>query len=77
MRAQLDAVTLQAIADTTKAEYFEARSSEDLARVYSSLSTQLISEKKLTEIAFIFAGIGALFAVLAGALSMLWSGRLV
>lgn len=77
MRAQLDAETLQSIADITKAEYFEARSSEDLAQVYNSLSTQLINEKKLTEIAFIFAGIGALFAVLAGALSMWWSGRLV
>lgn len=77
MRAQLDAVTLQAIADITKAEYFEARSSEDLARVYNSLSTQLISEKKLTEIAFIFAGIGALLAGLAGGLSLWWSGRLI
>lgn len=77
MRAQLDAVSLQAIADVTKAEYFEARSSEDLERVYSSLSTQLINEKKLTEIAFIFAGIGALLAALAGGLSMLWTGRLV
>lgn len=77
MRAQLDAETLQEIADVTEGEYFEARSSEDLAQVYNSLSTQLISEKKLTEIAFIFAGIGALFAVLAGALSMWWSGRLV
>lgn len=76
MRAQLDEVTLRAIADTTRAEYFEARSSEDLARVYNSLSTQLITEKKLTEIAFIFAGIGALLAIAAGGLSMLWSGRL-
>ena len=71
MRAQLDAPTLQAIAETTKGEYFEAQSSDDLARVYNSLSTKLISEKKLTEIAFIFAGIGALFALLAGALSLL------
>lgn len=77
MRAQLDSVSLQAIADITKAEYFEARSSEDLERVYNSLSTQLINEKKLTEIAFVFAGIGALLALLAGGLSMLWSGRLV
>jgi Ca-activated chloride channel family protein len=77
MRAQLDEEALKAIADITKAEYFAARSSEDLTTVYNSLATQLINEKKLTEIAFIFAGIGALFAVLAGALSMWWSGRLV
>lgn len=77
MRAQLDAPTLQAIAEMTKADYFEARSSEDLERVYSSLSTQLISEKKLTEIAFIFAGVGALLAAMAGGLSLLWTGRIV
>jgi Ca-activated chloride channel family protein len=35
-----------------------------------------VGEKKLTEIAFIFAGIGALFAMAAGALSLLWFGRL-
>jgi Ca-activated chloride channel family protein len=76
MRAQLDAVTLQAIADTTAAEYFEAKSSEDLAKVYDSLATKLVPEKKLTELAFAFAGLGALLAVLAAALSMLWLGRI-
>lgn len=75
MRAQLDSTTLQAIADATEGEYFEARSSEDLNKVYDSLSTRLISEKKLTEIAFVFAGIGALLALAAGGLSLLWFGR--
>ena len=76
MRARLDAATLQTIAETTAAEYFEAQSSEDLAEVYKSLATKLVAEKKLTEIAFAFAGAGALLAVLAGALSMLWLGRI-
>ena len=76
MRAMLDAKTLQDIADRTKAEYFEAASSEALTEVYNSLSTRLVAEKKLTEIAFIFAGIGALLSVLAAALSMLWLGRI-
>lgn len=76
MRAQLDATTLQAIADATEGEYYEASSAADLAGVYDSLSTRLISEKKLTEIAFIFAGAGALLAMAAAALSMLWFGRI-
>jgi Ca-activated chloride channel family protein len=76
MRAQLDAATLQTIADDTDAEYFEATSSDDLAGVYNSLSTKLVAEKKLTEIAFIFAGVAALFAVLGAGLSMLWLGRI-
>jgi Ca-activated chloride channel family protein len=76
MRAMLDAATLQDIADRTEAEYFEAQSSEALTEVYNSLSTKLIAEKKLTEIAFVFAGIGAIFAIGAAALSMLWLGRI-
>jgi Ca-activated chloride channel homolog len=76
MRAMLDATTLQAIADLTAAEYFEAASSEALTEVYDSLSTRLVPEKKLTEIAFIFAGIGALLALMAAGLSVLWLGRI-
>ena len=76
MRAQLDEPTLQAIAQKTDGQYFAAKSADDLSRVYSSLATKLVGEKKLTEIAFIFAGIGALFAIAAGALSLLWFGRL-
>lgn len=76
MRAQLDEPTLQAIAQKTDGQYFAAKSADDLTRVYNSLATKLVGEKKLTEIAFIFAGIGALFAIAAGALSLLWFGRL-
>jgi len=75
MRAQLDAESLQAIADLTRAQYFEAQSAADLSKVYNSLSTKLISEKKLTEIAFLFAGIGALLALVGAGLSVLWFGR--
>lgn len=76
MRAQLDATTLQAIADATEGEYYAATSATDLSEVYKSLSTRLISEKKLTEIAFLFAGIGALLAGLAAGLSLWWFGRI-
>lgn len=76
MRARLDAPTLQTIADATRGEYFEARSSEALSEVYNSLATRLVPEKKLTELAFVFAGIGALLALLSAALSMMWLGRI-
>jgi Ca-activated chloride channel family protein len=76
MRAQLDAPTLQTIADLTAGDYFEARSSDDLNKVYSSLSNRLVAEKKLTEIAFILAGAGALLALLGAGLSVLWLGRI-
>lgn len=76
MRAMLDETTLQAIADLTEAEYFQAQSAEALSEVYSSLSTRLVPEKKLTEIAFILAGIGAVLALMAAGLSVLWLGRI-
>jgi Ca-activated chloride channel family protein len=76
MRAALDAPTLKEIARETDGQYFQAQSADDLTRVYNSLATKLVGEKKLTEIAFIFAGIGAVFAVGAGMLSLLWFGKL-
>ena len=76
MRAQLDETALQEIARTTDGEYFAAQSSDDLAKVYETLSSRLVMEKKLTEIAFIFAGIGALVALLAAGLSLLWFNRI-
>lgn len=76
MRAQLDEPTLQDIARRTDGEYFAAQSADDLTRVYSALSAKLVGETKKTEIAFIFAGIGALLAMAAGVLSLMWFGRL-
>jgi Ca-activated chloride channel family protein len=76
MRAQLDEPTLQEIARKTDGEYFAAQSADELTRVYSSLSAKLVGETKKTEIAFIFAGIGALLAMAAGVLSLMWFGRL-
>lgn len=75
MRAELDAPTLQEIAKMTEGEYFEATSSDELARVYSTMSTKFVGEKKEAEIAFIFAGIGALIAMFAAFLSLWWFGR--
>jgi Ca-activated chloride channel family protein len=75
MRAELDAPTLQEIAKKTAGQYFEATSADELTRVYSTLTTKFVGEKKETEIAFIFAGIGALIAMFAAFLSLWWFGR--
>jgi Ca-activated chloride channel family protein len=75
MRAELDATTLQEIAKKTEGQFFEATSSDELTRVYSTLTTKFVGEKKETEIAFIFAGIGALIAMFAAFLSLWWFGR--
>ena len=76
MRAQPDLDTLKKIADATNAQFFDAQSADDLKQVYKTLSAKLTTERKLTEVSFIFAGIGALLALAAAALSMLWFGRI-
>lgn len=76
MRAQLDEPTLQEIARKTDGQYFAAQSADDLTRVYQALAAKLVGEKKMTEIAFMFAGVGALLAMAAGMLSLWWFGKL-
>lgn len=76
MRAMPDLDTLKKIADTTNAQFFDAQSSDDLNKIYKSLTAKLSTERKLTEISFIFAGVGALLALVGAGLSMLWFGRI-
>ena len=44
----------------TRGEYFYAGTAEDLKKVYQSLNSRLIIEKKETEITALFAAVGAL-----------------
>jgi len=76
MYMAFDEETLKAIASLTHADYFKASSGEDLSKVYSTLSTKFVLEKKESEITALMAAGAALLAVLAGALSLLWFNRL-
>ncbi len=75
MRVRLDEETLKSISTMTRAEYFYAGTADDLKKVYQSLSTRLVVEKKETEISGLFAAAGALLVVLAAGLSVAWFGR--
>ena len=75
MRVRLDEETLKGIANLTRAEYFYAGNAADLKKVYQSLSTRLVVEKKETEISALFAAAAAVLTVLAAGLSVLWFGR--
>ena len=50
-----------------------AESGGELQKVFTDLPTYLIVKHDVTEISFAFTAIGALFATLAVALSMLWN----
>lgn len=75
MRVRLDEDALKAVANLTRADYFYAGTAEDLKKVYQSLSTRLVVEKKETEISALFAVFGALLVAAAAALSVAWFGR--
>jgi Ca-activated chloride channel homolog len=72
---RLDEATLKSVADITGGEYFHAGTSEDLKKVYKRLTTQLVLEKKGTEITFLFAALAALLLTASLTLSLLWFGR--
>jgi Ca-activated chloride channel family protein len=72
-RRGIDEDSLKRVADITGGKYYSAESADQLQKVFDSLPLSLILKHEVTEISFIFAGIGALFATLAIALSMLWN----
>ncbi|MEO7245373.1 MAG: VWA domain-containing protein [Rubrivivax sp.] len=75
MRVRLDEDTLKTVSSMTLGEYFYAGTAEDLKKVYESLSSRMVVERKETEISALFAALGALLTVLAAGLSVWWFGR--
>ena len=75
MRVKLDEETLKNVSVMTQGEYFYAGTAEDLKKVYQSLSSRMVVERKETEITALFAGLGALLALAAATLSLWWFGR--
>ncbi|MGE0802599.1 MAG: VWA domain-containing protein [Lautropia sp.] len=72
---RLDEETLKAVADITRGQYFHAGTAADLRQVYEDLRNKLVLERRQTELSALFSAAGALLAVIAGALSVLWFGR--
>jgi Ca-activated chloride channel family protein len=76
MYMRFDEEALKAIAEVTRGAYFSAASAAELKKVYQELNTRFMLEKKETEVSALFAALAALLAVIAAALSLLWSPRL-
>jgi len=77
IRVRLDEDALKVVADLTRGEYFFAGNAIDLKRVYETLTTRLVMEKKQTEVTALFSAIAAALALISAALSMLWFNRIL
>lgn len=76
MYMMFDEETLKAVATLTRADYFHAPTGEALTKIYGELNTKFTMERKESEISALMAAAAAVFAVLAGLLSILWTPRL-
>ena len=72
-RRGIDEETLKQVADITGAEYYSAESAGELQQVFEKLPTYLITKHETTELSVVFAALGALLALLAIGLSLLWN----
>ncbi len=75
MRVRLDEDALKSIAAITRGEYFHAGSADDLTKVYRTLNSKLVFEKKETEITALFSAVSAALMLAAAALSIVWFAR--
>jgi len=72
---QLDEASLQDIASLTNGAYYHAEDAESLQEIYQTIDLQLTVAGDKMEVTALLAGIGLLFFLLGGALSLAWFGR--
>ncbi len=77
MRVRLDEDTLKTIADVTRGEYFYAGTAVELKKIYESLTSKLVLERRETEITALVTALAALLALGSALLSMLWFNRML
>ncbi|AGZ45613.1 VWA domain-containing protein [Actinoplanes friuliensis] len=72
----VDGQTLQAVADATGGNYFEAGSADELRAAYADIGSSVGYETETQDISARFIGFGLALAVLAALASMFWFARL-
>jgi len=72
----VDRVSLQKLAQTTKGQYYEAASKDQLKKVYSDMGSSIGYKTQPKEVTQWYLGLGFLLALAAAGLSLLWGSRL-
>ena len=73
---QLNEPALQQIASLTNGLYYQAEDEETLQDIYKNVDLQMTIKGEKREITALLAGMGALFFLIGGGLSMAWFGRI-
>ena len=77
IRVRLDEDALKQIAAMTRGEYFFAGSAPDLKKVYETLTSRLVLERKQTEVTAVFSALAAAMVLLSAGFSLAWFSRVV
>ncbi len=75
VHTQLDAATLQQIAQVTGGAYYSAANAQDLRTIYDHLDTQLVIRPQQIELTAVLAGVSVLLLVAGALSSLVWLGR--
>jgi Ca-activated chloride channel family protein len=75
-RVPVDRPSLQRLAETTKGNFYEAASAEELKKVYKDMGSSIGYRTKPREVTQYYVGAALLFALAAAGLSLLWTSRL-
>jgi Ca-activated chloride channel family protein len=68
----LDESTLQGMADLTGGAYYRAEDANQLYNVFRDLPTEIVMQRERLEISVFLALLGAVFAIAAVALALIW-----
>ncbi len=75
-RVPVDRPSLQSLAEMTRGHFYEAASLPALKQVYQDMGSSIGYKTQPKEITQWYVGIALLFAIAAGAMSLLWTSRL-
>ncbi len=76
IRSRLNEELLNQIAEITDGTYYTAANEQDLKTIYANLNPQLVIKPEKTEVTALLAGVGIVFLLIGGALSLIWFSRL-
>ncbi|MEV6305167.1 VWA domain-containing protein [Actinoplanes sp. NPDC051861] len=72
----VDGQTLQAVAEATGGNYFEAGSADELRAAYADIGSSVGYETEVQDVSARFIGVGLVLALIAALASMFWFARL-